>query len=309
MRRIAKFAIVVAALSLTACGGGGGNSTPTLTDDQINEINNDPRIVRLERIAEGADTLITSAVHADATLSALGETVHEHALVRLSCAGTRCTSDQGDILTLNDLLNPTTDIDFTGIGFTAVTISAHEGFDTVDADAQLDISETLPGITLSSTPAATTFGAWGQHGYASVGIVDGPISGRYEGTQFSGDLAFTFALVTGDASGTNPAGIGGATWQGLARAVSTRTYAQREGTATISISDLANPAVSVDIDIDGRAIGSTAWTDIPLTAGHFRTGTQDHDFVDGHFFGPDHSETYGVFDTSAYAGIFAAREQ
>ena len=303
MHQIAKGAIVLFPLALSACGGGGGNS-PTLTGQQINQINNDPRVVRLERIVESADTLSISALHADVTLSALGETVHEHVLVRISCTGTRCTSDQGEVLTLNDLLNPTIDVDLTN-----VTIMSQDGFDTIDTDGRMDLSGTLPGVTVSSIPRATTFGAWGQHGYASVAVVEGAISGRYEGTSFNGNLEFTSAFVTGDTSGNNPVGVGGAIWQGLARAVSTRTYAEREGTATISISDLANPAVTVDIDIDGRPIGSAAWTDIPLTAGHFQAGTQDRDFVDGHFFGSDHSETYGVFDTSAYAGIFAARKR
>ena len=295
---------LIALALLAACGGGGGSNAPTLTDDEIDEISNDPRVVRLERIVERADTLITSALHADLTLSDADGTVHEHILNRVSCAGTRCTTDEGDVITLNDLLNPTTDIDLT-----AVTIRSRNGFDTIDTEARVDLSETIPGLTLSGTPAANEFGVWGEYGYAAVGVVDGSIAGRYEGTRFSGNLAFTVALVTGDASGTNPSGIGGAAWQGLARAVSTRTYAEREGAATISISDLANPAVTVDINIDGYAIGSAAWASIPLAAGHFRTGTQDRDFVDGHFFGPDHSETYGVFDTSAYAGIFAARKQ
>ena len=303
MHQIAKGAIVFVSLALSACGGGGGNS-PTLTEQQIDEISSDPRVVRLERIVERADTLITSALHADITLSALGETAHEHVLVRISCRGTRCTSDQGEVLTLNDLLNPTTDVDLT-----SVTIMSRDGFDTVDTDGRMDLSGSLPGVTVSSVPAADTFGVWGQHGYASVAVVEGAISGRYEGTSFSGNLEFTSAFVTGDATGTNPVGVGGAIWQGLARAVSTRTYAERDGTATISISDLANPAVTVDVDISGHAIGSTAWTDIPLTAGQFRAGRQDRDFVSGHFFGPDHSETYGVFDTSAWAGIFAARRQ
>ena len=303
MSRIANSAIALATLSLAACGGGGGSS-PTLSDQQLEEIGNDPRIVRLERIVERADVLVTSALHADSNLTVLGQTVREDVLVRVACSGTRCVSDEGETLTLNDLLNPTTDIDLT-----AVTISDQGDFATADVAARIDLSGTLPGLTVSSNPDADTFGVWGQYGYATVAVVDGAISGRYQGTRFSGDLEYTFALATGDAAGTNPGGLGSATWEGLARAVSTRTFAERDGTATISIADLADPAVSVAIDIDGHAIGSAAWTDIPLAAGHFQAGTQDRDFVDGHFFGPDHGETYGVFDTSAYAGIFAARKQ
>ena len=304
MRSIAKLAIALFTLSLAAGCGGGGGSSPTLSDDELDRINNDPRVIRLERIVERTDTLMTTAVHADATLSVGGETAHEHIVSRVSCAGTRCTSDLGEILTLNNLLNPTIDIDLT-----AAALTSREGFDAIDTSGRIDLSDTLPGLTLSAFPDTKTFGAWGQHGYASVGIIDGPISGRYDGASFSGDLAYTISFVVGDVAGTNPAGVGGASWQGLAQAVSTRTYSERQGTATISIPDLANPTVTVGINIDGNAIGSAAWSDMPLTAGHFQAGAQDRDFVNGHFFGSDHSETYGVFDTSAYAGIFAARKQ
>ena len=273
MRPIAQIASTFLALSLAAGCGGGGGSSPTLSDEELDRLNNDPRIVRLERIVERTDILTTTAAYADATLSVGGETEHERIVARMSCAGTRCTSSQGEVITLNDLLNPTITTDLT-----AATLSSRGGFDTIDTTGRIDLSDTLPGLRLSAFPDATTLGIWGQHGFGSVGIIDGPISGRYDGVRFSGDLAYTTAFVVGDAAGTNPAGVGGARWEGIAQAVSTRTYSRRQGTATVSIPDLANPAVTVDITIDG------------------------------HFFGTDHSETYGVFDTSTYAGIFAARE-
>ena len=83
MRSIAKLAIALFTLSLAAGCGGGGGSSPTLSDDELDRINNDPRVIRLERIVERTDTLMTTAAHADATLSVGGETAHEHIVSRV----------------------------------------------------------------------------------------------------------------------------------------------------------------------------------------------------------------------------------
>ena len=146
---------------------------------------------------------------------------------------------------LNDELNPTADSDLI-----AVTISDHRDFATVDVDARIDLSGTLPGLMVTSSPDTDTFGVWGQHSYTTVAVIDSAFSGRYEGSRFSGNFEYTFAMATGDDAGTNPAELASATWEGLARAVSTETQAGRDGTATLSTTNLADPAVPVAIDID-----------------------------------------------------------
>ena len=70
---------------------------------------------------------------------------------------------------------------------------------------------------------------------------------------------------------------------------------------------MSNPQASVKIDVEGYAIGSEGWDDIPLADGHFVIGTAGSDYLARNFHGPDHSETYGVFDTEAYIGAFGAR--
>ena len=138
-------------------------------------------------------------------------------------------------------------------------------------------------------------------------IADGPLSGRSEGESFSGELSAAIAYVAGDASGTNPTGMGSATWRGIAEAASTRTFQRREGTATVTIADLSRPRVGVDIDIAGFAIGSPSWSDMRLADGRFASGRAGTDRLEGNFHGPDHSETYGTFDTGAYVGAFGAK--
>ena len=137
----------------------------------------------------------------------------------------------------------------------------------------------------------------------------GDLSGRYDGVSFSGRMSTATSLVAGEASGTNPVGIGGASWEGLAEAASLRSYTRRQGTARISIADLSNPMVDVDVRIDGRSIGSSAWNDIPLDRGNYGAGSVGRDYLRGKFHGPNHEETYGVFDTGTWIGAFGAKRE
>ena len=112
----------------------------------------------------------------------------------------------------------------------------------------------------------------------------------------------------GDTSGANPTGTGAATWEGIAEAVSLRTFERRLGTASLVIADLSDPRVSIDIDVDGFAVNPPEWANLPLTNGGFTFGTlADDNYVAGNFHGLDHEEAYGVFDTEAYTGAFGAK--
>ena len=115
------------------------------------------------------------------------------------------------------------------------------------------------------------------------------------------------AFAAGEATGTNPTGMGSATWSGIAEAASTSTFQRREGIATVTIAELSRPRVGVEINVPGFAIDSSTWTGIPLTNGHYASGTVGSDYLEGHFHGPSHEETYGVFDTGAYVGAFGAK--
>lgn len=300
-----KFASTVAAflgvLLLSACGGGGSGSG--LSDEERDRIESDPRVVRLGGILERADTLIIPSSHVRYSLSAGGQRVTDRLVERYSCTGARCFGDLGTELSVADLLDPDTDIDLT-----EVTLGSRGGFDTVTTKGTLDTTSGIQGVTITGTPSAFGYGFWGQYGFGAVEIAEGSFSGRSQGESFSGELSAAVAYVAGDTTGTNPRGMGSATWRGIADAASTRTFQRRQGTATVTIADLSQPRVGVDIDIAGFAIGSPSWSAMPLVNGRFRSGRRGGaDRLEGNFHGPDHSETYGTFDTGAYVGAFGAK--
>ena len=301
-RSLPVLAIVV--LALSACGGGDG---PVLSQEEIDQVRSDPRIVSASRIIERADTLLIPAVEIDVSLTAQGHTESRRVHMRGSCRGTYCDlSGDGEYttVTLDDLLAPGEDIEFSKIN-----LGSRRGFSTADIEGRSRLSERIVSgsITVHPTTRASTF--WGEWGLASIESASGPISGTVQGTSFRGRLTAIMPYAVGDASGYNPQGFGGATWHGISGAVSTRTYQHRYGTATISIPDLQRPLVNVDIEIAGFAIGSSAWDRIPLRGGRYETGYSGEDKVVGNFHGSRNQETYGVFDTGAYIGSFAAKRQ
>ena len=298
---IATFTAVLGVLFLSACGGGGGSGSG-LSDEELDRVRSDPRVVRLGGILERADTLLLPSVRLNYSLSAQGQTLSDRLVERFSCSGARCVGQDGTVVTVADLLDPDTDIDLT-----EVTLGSRSGFDTVTTAAKFDTSSSVQGVTVTDFPSASSYGFWGTYGFAAVEIGDGGLAGRSQGVSFTGNMSWAGAYVVGDAAGTNPGGIGSATWRGIAEAASTRTFQRRQGTATVTIADLSRPRVGVDIDITGFPIGSPAWSDMRLARGHFATGSVGTDRLEGNFHGPDHSETYGTFDTGAYVGAFGAK--
>lgn len=301
-RTVTTLTAVLAVLFLSACGGGGGGSSSRLSDRELDQVRSDPRVVRLAGILERADTLLAPSLHVRYSLSAQGRTVSDAYVEEFSCAGARCGGDDGTVVTVADLLDPDTDIDLT-----EVTLGSRSGFDTVRTAGKLDVSGDIQGVTITASPSPFSYGFWGEYGIGTIEVLDGPLSGRVSGVSFSGNLRAAVAYVAGDASGTNPTGMGSATWSGIAEAASTRTFQRRQGTATVTIADLSRPRVGVDIDIAGFAIGSSAWSDMALSNGGFAAGTVGTDRLAGNFHGPNHGEAYGVFDTSAYVGAFGVK--
>ena len=306
-RALRGAAIVTAALAIASCGGGGDGS-PTLSEGDLNQIRSDPRVVRLEGILERSDALLVPTVHYHYALKAEGEAVSDRAAVEMSCARVRCVGDDGTVITVHDLVDPFAEIDLT-----EASIGSRSGFDTLTLRGGFDASHSISGVSVTSAPAAESYGIWGEHGYAAVTIVAGPWSGQVEGTPFRGDFDYAGAFAVGDVAGTNPVGMGSATWTGIAVAASTHTFKRRQGTATVTMADLSpsrsrsSLRVGVEIDVSGYAIGTPEWADMRLRNGSFTTGRAGRDYVEGNFHGPDHSETYGVFDTGAYIGAFGAK--
>lgn len=298
-----SLAALAAVSILASCGGGGGTAIKRLSGDDLNRIGSDPRVVRARGIVERADSLLIPSVRLHGTVRAQGQSESLSNVVRFNCSGIRCAGSSGGALTITDFVYPGTEVHLAEAAF-----GGRGGFDTVRATARADLSEALPaGVTVSSFPSATGWGFWGDYGYAEVNLMNGPISVRFHGVHFSGSLRSAFAFSLGETSGTNPGGFGSARWRGIAEAVSVNSYRRHQGTATLAISDLSRPRVDVDVRIGGRSIGSPAWRGMTLRGGSYGAGSVGRDYLRGNLHGPDHSETYGVFDTGAYVGAFGAK--
>lgn len=307
MKTAGLLASSVLALTLTACGGGGGGGSPTANpgDGGFPET---PATERLSVIAQHTNSLLVPSTQSDVTIRVQGqsETIRTHE--RFNCVGVRCSGVQTGIFI---------DLDAAQNIFAVprnVRLGRRAGFDTATysvntLEATADVLGAIPGLRIDRLPQATGWGFWGDYGVGEVSTSRGDFSGRYDGVSFNGRMSTVASLTAGEASGTNPVGIGSASWEGIAEAASLRSYTRRQGTASIFITDLSNPMVDVDVRIDGRSIGSSAWNNIPLERGDYGTGIVGRDYLRGKFHGPAHEETYGVFDTGTWAGAFGAKRE
>ena len=300
--------IATAASMLVACGG--SSDRPMLTDDEIDRVLSDPAVTRLEGILERSDTLLVPSLHLYYSLSAEGTTLDDRMVEGFSCTGASCAADDGTALSVQDLIDPADQVRNPPdeIRPTEIAIESRGGFDTVTLGALFEASESVEGVTITSAPTVFSYGFWSEHGFGGVLVADGSISGSIQGTPFTGEFGSAQAFAGGEAAGTNPTGMGSATWRGIAEAASTSDFERHEGTATVTIADLSRPRVGVGIEISGQDIGASEWADMPLVDGRFTSGGVDTgDYLAGGFHGPSHEETYGVFDTGSYVGAFGAK--
>lgn len=308
-----KALIVMTLLTLLAgCGGGSGGGDVPMPDEGAMPLASDPRVIRLKGIVERTEVLLVPAVHVSYAISALGETNAETVSQHVTCSGRTCTGlglsfELTDSI-FTDLIDPDIGISISeanlqsrGDGFTTAAIQ-------VDMEAS-DIGVVLPEVTIVEIPEGLGYGIWGEHGMAGLAIAEGPYSGRVNDIPFSGDLKAAIPFAFGDVSGSNPEGVGGATWTGIAEVIAIRTFRRQAGIASLTIADLTQPAVSVGIDVAGNPIGKPEWTEMPLADGHFMVGAAGDNYLEGNFHGVDHSEAYGVFDTDNFTGSFAAKQE
>ena len=320
-RIAACIAVVAVALTLTACGGGGGDS-PDPVDLLL-----DPRVIRLGRIIERSDSLITPGLHLKYEYSlSIGnaDPIKEEGEVfqNVRCDEADCTiqgeDEGGTMVDLQDLdLQDLIDLSVE-LGSADVSLGSRGGFDTITISSDLDVLDSIPAsVNTDMYPSATSLGFWGVHGFAGVAIGNGLLSGSVELADLQttarfddGRLYFALAYAMGKATGSNPPpDTEIATWEGIAEAAALRTFERRTGTVTLTIADLASPSISVDIVVDDFSIAEPEWADVTLTSGSFTFGTAGNDYLAGNFYGPAHEEAYGVFDTGSYTGAFGAAKR
>ena len=295
-------ALVALTLTLGGCGGGASMPGDTMADLRDSD---DPRVARLGVLLERADALLLTSFHARWSLAGgEGETLEDAFSEGVACAGARCIADDGTGTTAHDLLGPGTGTDLDTI---EASVVARGGFDTATTRGTFEAGETPPGLVLTVAPEVTSYGFWGAHGFAALSLGAGALSADIDGTAFSGTFSLAQAYAAGDASGTNPTGTGGARWTGIVEATATGTFERLQGTATVTMADLARARVGIAIDVPGHDIGAPGWADMALADGRFSAGTAGTDHVAGGFHGPAHEEAWGVFDTAGYIGAFGAK--
>ncbi len=297
-RLLLTAALAAATLTLGACGGGMPPDSPSLSDSA------DPRVARLGGLLEDADALRMSSLHARYSLAAGTETIADSYVEAVSCSGARCVAADGTATAVGDLLDLNAGADLETI---EAALDMRGGFDTATTSGSFENTETLPDLTLTVSSEVTSYAFWGEHGYAALVLGAGPIAAEIDGTAFSGAFALAQAQVAGAATGTNPTGLGSATWTGIAEASPTGTFERLTGTVRLTIADLSQPRVGVAMDVPGHIIGAPGWADMALDNGAFSSGTAGTDHLSGAFHGPAHEEAYGVFDTADYIGAFGAK--
>ena len=303
-RSLSVATLAAAALALGACSSTSPRDTAQLTDEELDVVRSDPAVARLGGILDLPQTLLMTDIHSHYSVTAGGETIESDLVDAVTCAGVRCVTRDGTEISVEDLIDPSAGFD---AGLTEAGIGSRDGFSTLTVAGGAEFSESLMGVTVSGTVGLTGLGFWGEHGYAALELGRGPLSGEVGGQSFIGEFVMARAYAAGKAPGTNPAGVGGATWEGIAEAASTGTFERYQGTATVTIADLSRPQVRVTVDVPGQTIGAPGWSAMPLTGGHFAAGTAGQDYLGGHFHGPDHSEAWGVFDTTSHIGVFGAK--
>ena len=295
-RTIQTAALAAVALTLTACGGGGSGPGSPMPGEGSGEMP-----AGFESLLDRTDSLLFSAVHSRSSGTLEDETVDP-----VICAGARCTDADGMAIEAG---KTTVVAAVAGRGPGDATLGSQDGFDTVTATDRFESGEKIASFTITASASATTYGFWGEHGFAALTLVSGPLSGEAEGAPVAGKFGIASAYAAGDASGSDPTGVGSATWRGLAEAARKDMFERLRGTATVTIADLSRPRVGVTIDVPGHAIGAPGWADMALDEGRFSSGSAGTDWLSGSFHGPGHEEAWGVFDTTGHVGSFGAKRE
>ena len=299
-------AVAAVALTLAACGGGGGGPGSPMPGEGGGDVTTDPKAVALGAIVGRTDTLLFTSVHSSWSATLGGESVEAASADAMTCAGASCTGADGMAIAAGETAVVAA---VAGRGPDEATLGSRDGFDTATAKDRFEIREQLGGVTVTASADAAIYGYWGEHGFAALTLGAGRLSGQAEGAPFTGEFGIASAYAAGEASGSNPAGVGSATWRGLAEAARKDTFERLQGTATVTIADLTQPRVGVTIDVPGHAIDAPGWADMGLEEGRFASGSAGTDRLSGSFHGPGHEEAWGVFDTTGHVGSFGARRQ
>ena len=310
--------ISICLISLAACssGGGGGaplasgsptaSSSPTVSSptptasnsgtliaasaDQPEDSDDGPKTPTETMMAE-PETNPTVEFEPDTLL--LSDMIVElpgqpDARLRSSCVGGSCTLRYGDVvsdISLDALLAQPQDLS----GFQVTSQSTRGGVTLYE----FRVSVPVEGY---GTALALGYGAWlGESAFVSM-------EGNFDTGLLAG-VSIGYGMSIGEATGTNPQALGGATWMGAMSGVDYgRSNQAVTGTAMLDVDDFSNP--DLDIAFTGISGGRADmnWSNLSVTNGTFDGGS-----IEGRFYGPGAENVGGIFDLNSIIGAFGAQ--
>lgn len=323
----------IAVLSMTfllACGGGGsvggdvrGNggegtslahlphplianteSARLLVDGEVSPFMTSQAIEQeLQSVATDADTLLISDVFVSASWT---ENPTE---VEVTCADARCRgSFQNGVILVDH------SIDNFGVTLDDSNLSTSLHLD--DFTDQYTSVMIHRGVTLGQARAAGRFTHVMQETFQFQnygGWLDETVFAVQSEAVLSDTYTFyyLFAYSVGNGSGTNPSGMGAASWAGVMIGSDKGSGHVVHGDAKVDIDNLELPEIDVAFtsirDLSaGGSVADMNWDGIGLGDGSFRdTGGT----IEGAFYGMDHVEVGGIFNNAEIIGAFGARRQ
>ena len=325
---------------LIACGGGGSSTTAAMTPTQDNpntspgempppanveDVEDLPRFLATQdlgtlrnRFSGTAPTItdearIISGVQMTATATnritmqnivVPGEAgIFGTPIIPDCSANTSCTAGIPDVETVTFSLADIEDLSL--IDNEGLERSNSETRAIMDVGEVKVIESTSAGLDSDGTRLAfQTYGGWldgNVFGFRRIEVIEGS------------DRAVYFASYSfGKANGSDPSGMGPATWSGVAVGIRRNDRIPIQGTATIDIDDLDAPDVDVSFsfrELPGGTTTADRWDNLSLNNGTFTDGisTGGGRYIEGTFYGDNHEEVGGIFRTLNLYGAFGAR--
>ena len=270
-RLSAAVALLIGTLALAGCGGGGGGGS-------AQPISNTAPI----RDAIGGGSLNLSNAQIRQALAAIERQTDS---VNVSddtavCSGTSCRTNNVTIYLS----------DFNLANGTYAPVMTHNGMNIMQGANRVSFA----GQQIDYQ----TYGGWGDHSLFGVFAED--------------DTAF--AATAGDDTGSRPIS-GSASWRGVMVGADFARDEGFQGDATIT-ADFAASHVDVAFTnihevMTGSRRNDIRFNNVPFTSDGFSSGSRVGRFVDGTFYGPNHAEAGGVFETEFgnKFGSFGAKRQ
>lgn len=288
LKRHVVACIIMAGL-LVGCGGGGSGSAMMVDGPPMG----DNIQATISQIAGSADSILASDVLANVPVG--GQIMPFR--FDTSCAGNSCTAlyDGREHVRVSaselDALDPK--IDWQGT-------TAQQDVPIVEGRGEL----TEPGISAD----VTLLGGWLDHNFFAVQL-ERVTHDTSNGVDVAG-LEAGYAYSIGNATGTNPALSGNATWRGgmVGGSVgSDHRLIQGDATLTLDVAQMAMDVVFTNIRHTGtgQSRADMTWGSLAVTNGTFGTGSQG-DSIQGQFYGPNHEEVGGIFERDEFVGAFGA---